>query len=143
MGPKKQKNQAAFVVGKGNTGTVPNTTVFQKQHAKKKKTVVDKGINEEGHFYTHYDDGSYYIREIDLETGKTKSFYYNTGKGHVFYSNPKGGFDLEKPYAYYENEIAGKRKYFQTKEVLREHPVHDHPPGEKGKGAPKGQHYKK
>lgn len=74
------------------------------------KNVAYQGTNAEGNSYTKYDSGAY--RYTNYGSGdKPASHYYDTGKGHSFYSKNNTG---DTPgYTFHENQNQGYRTYTQ------------------------------
>ena len=70
-----------------------------------KRRLVASGVNAEGHPFRRYDDGAYAYRNVDPETNKTISTYYDNGRGTAFYCN----FRLK--YSFIHNLKTGSRNY--------------------------------
>ena len=62
-------------------------------------------VEASGPNWRRYNDGAFYYRQTDSETGKTVSTYYCNGKGHAFYKNVKEGYE------FHENLNTGVRRY--------------------------------
>lgn len=74
------------------------------------KNIAYQGQNAEGNTYTKYESGAYrYTNYGSNSDSKAESHYYDTGKGHSFYSKNN---TAEAPgYKFHENQNQGHRTY--------------------------------
>lgn len=74
----------------------------------KNPNIVYQGTNAQGNTYTKYANGGYRYSNKNDE-GKNRSHYFDTGKGHSFYSqnNAPGA----PGYSFHENQKKGVRNY--------------------------------
>ena len=78
-------------IGSQNTGS----------SKKSSRKIVATGVNKQGNEWGRYNDGAFRYKNKD-DNGKTKSTYYNDGKGCGFYRNPKENINV------YKNKNNGK-----------------------------------
>lgn len=67
-----------------------------------------QGTNSQGNRYTNYNNGAYRYSNTDA-AGKPESHYFDTGKGHGFYS--KNNTPEAPGYSFHENKNQGYRVY--------------------------------
>lgn len=73
------------------------------------KNIVNQGTNSQGNSYTAYQSGAYRYSNTGGSGEKAASHYYDTGKGHSFYSKNN---TAEAPgYKFHENQNQGYRNY--------------------------------
>lgn len=73
------------------------------------KNVVYQGTNAQGNKYTTYESGAFRYSNSGSNVDKAASHYYDTGKGHSFYSKNN---TAEAPgYSFHENRNQGFRSY--------------------------------
>merc|ERR1712243_232515 len=58
-----------------------------------KKTCTYAGTNSQGNNYRSFSNGSYTYTNKG-SSGETTSKYYDTGKGHTFYTSKTGGYSV-------------------------------------------------
>ena len=89
--PSVVDRQAAAKTLRGNLRMGASKNVKRKR----KRTI------EECYVYKRFDDGAVTYRNFDPKTGKTMSFYFDTGHGHIFFRS------LTEKYWYHHNLNTG------------------------------------
>ncbi|KAG4075089.1 hypothetical protein HA402_008154 [Bradysia odoriphaga] len=74
-----------------------------------KNNVSYQGTNSQGNNYTKYESGAYRYSNYGSNAEKAASQYYDTGKGHSFYT--KNNTAEAKGYSFHENQNQGFRTY--------------------------------
>lgn len=74
-----------------------------------KNNIAYQGQNSEGNTYTKYENGAYRYTNYGSNGEKAASHYYDTGKGHSFYS--KNNTSEAPGYSFHENQNQGHRTY--------------------------------
>lgn len=77
--------------------------------SEKNSNVSYQGTNSQGNNYTTYESGAYRYSNAGPNADKAASHYYDTGKGHSFYS--KNNTADAPGYSYHENQNQGYRTY--------------------------------
>lgn len=75
----------------------------------KGNNISNQGTNAQGNSYTAYEGGAYRYTNYGNDNAKPASHYYDTGKGHGFYS--QNNTADSKGYSFHDNMNQGTRTY--------------------------------